>query len=204
MEKPLPPSRRDTTGTVVTVSSASMANLTTPMTSPSEATSPDSIDKEARADSQIFRSDPSLPALLSGASSVSADAEGEFLQRPGSVDGSSLIETADSLTPPAFDKEPIAGFPLEALESEDSAVQLHFASSLHGQNSSMYSSRAVEDEDSSDSDEGLVMATTKRKGPARDQTSQPLSRIATTARRRDTQTSVGSTETAKKIVVHSD
>ncbi|KAK6083570.1 serine threonine-protein kinase ssp1 [Seiridium cupressi] len=203
-EKPLPPSRRDTTGTIISASSTSIGNLMTPLTSPSEVTSPVSIDKETRQDSQIFRSDPSLPALLSGASSVSADAEGEFLQRPGSVDRPSLIETTDSLTPPAFDKETMAGFPLEAFGSEDSAVQLHFASSLHGQNSSMYSSRAVEDDDSSDSDEGLVMAKTKRKGPAKDQTSQPLSRIATSARRRDTQTSVGSTETAKKIVVHSD
>ncbi|KAH8198540.1 hypothetical protein TruAng_007319 [Truncatella angustata] len=203
-EKPPPPSRRDTTGTVITASS-STGNIATPMTSPSEVASPVSMGKGARENSQVFRSDPSLPALLSGASSVSADAEGDFLQRPGSVDPPSLIETADSLTPPAFDKEPITGFPLEALESEDSAVQLHLAASLRSHNSSsMYSSRAVEDDDSSDSDEGLVMAKTKRKGPIRDPTSQPFSRIATSARRRDTQTSVGSTETAKKIVVHSD
>ncbi|KAF3025666.1 hypothetical protein E8E14_013729 [Neopestalotiopsis sp. 37M] len=202
LEKPSPPSRRDTSGTVITARSGSIDNQTTPLTSPSEFTSPSSMSKEAREDSQIFRSDPSLPALLSGASSVSADAEGEFLQRPGSVDPASLH--ADSRTPPAFSKEPVAGFALETLDTEDSAVHLHFASSLHSQNSSIYSSRAVDDDDDSDSDEGLVMAKTKRKGPARDQTAQPLSRIATSARRRDTQTSVGSTETAKKINVYGD
>lgn len=204
-EKPPPPSRRNTAGTVITARSASIGNLTTPLTSPSEVTSPVSLDKSAREHSQIFRSDPSLPALLSGASSVSADAEGEFLLRPGSVDRTSHIETTDSLTPPAFDKEPIAGFPLEALEPEDSAIQLHLASSLRGRPaSSMYSSRAVADDDSSDSDEGLVMAKTKRRGVAKDHTSQPFTKIATSARRRDTQTSVGSTDTAKKVVVHSD
>ncbi|KAI1844195.1 hypothetical protein JX266_009679 [Neoarthrinium moseri] len=204
-EKPPAPSRRDTSGTVITWSS-SVGNLTTPLTSPSDVTSPVNINLEGRkGSSQIFRSDPSLPALLSGASSVSADAEGDFLLRPGSIDRPSLIETTDSLTPPAFEKEPIAGFPLEALENDDSAVQLHLASALHGQNASaMYSSRAIEDDDSSDSDEGLVMAKSKRKAPLKEQTGQTLGRIGTVAKRRDTQTSVGSTETAKKIMVHGE
>lgn len=208
MEKPSPPSRRDTSGTIITARSGSVDGQTTPLTSPSEFTSPVSMSKEARADSQIFRSDPSLPALLSGASSVSADAEGEFLQRPGSVDPASLIgANADSRTPPAFRKEPMTGYGLETLDTEDSTVQLHIASALRSSqnSSSAYSSRAVDDDDDSDSDEGLLMAPrTKRKGPARDPAAQSLSRIATSARRRDTQTSVGSTETAKKINVFSD
>ena len=49
-----------------------------------------------------------LPALLSGASSVSADPEGDFLLKPGSIDRPSLIDTTDSLTPPALLKEPMA------------------------------------------------------------------------------------------------
>lgn len=198
MEKPLPPSRSDTAGTVVTSSSASYGNINTPLTSPSVATSP-----VRKGDSPIYRSDPSLPALLSGASSVSADAEGDFLLRPGSVNRPSLIDTTDSLTPPALAKEPMSGFPLETLEDEH-AFHLRMASSRQAMRpSSVFSSQGVDDDDS-DSDEGLVMIKPRRRGASQDPTSQPPSRSNTHIKRRDTQTSVGSTETAKKVNMHAE
>ncbi|ORY56075.1 uncharacterized protein BCR38DRAFT_119571 [Pseudomassariella vexata] len=200
--RPPTPTRCDTGRTVITTSPASFDNIVTPLTSPSDVMSPISIaNLSSKQDgSQIFRSDPSLPALLSGASSVSADAEGDFLLLPGLVDRSSLLDTTDSLTPPALAKEPANEFPLvEDLEMEHT-LRLRLNQSPHGLGpSSIYSSRAVEDDDDdSDSDEGLVMAKPKRVAPPKD-----LSNI-TIPRRRDTQTSVSSTETAKKIIMRSD
>ncbi|KAK8086688.1 serine/threonine-protein kinase ssp1 [Apiospora phragmitis] len=116
-----------------------------------------------KGDSPIYRSDPSLPALLSGASSVSADTEGDFLLRPGSVNRPSLIDTTDSLTPPAMAKEPMAGFPLETLEDEH-AFHLRMASSTRAMRpSSVFSSQGVDDDDS-DSDEGVLMIKPRKKG----------------------------------------
>ena len=175
----------------------------TPLTSPSEVASPICTNEFAGRynDSHVFRSDPSLPALLSGASSVSADPEGEFLLRPGSVDRSSLIDTTDSLTPPALMKEPIAGFPLDELEHDS----LLFNRRHHGVTSSPRSTNAPdEDEYASDSDEGLVMASSKKKGPPRESAFSQTSRNLSTPRRRDTQTSVESTDTAKKVVMQSN
>lgn len=173
----------------------------TPLTSPSESTSPVGLGSlpGQDEDSPVFRSDPSLPALLSGASSISADAEGEFLLRPGSVDRPSLIDTTDSLTPPALTKEPISGFPLE----EDEHYQTLLLPQPHRSfaTSSFLTTRTVDDDDGSDSDEGLVMKP-KRRNPVKDHTSSPLGRTLS-AKRRDTQTSIGSTETAKKIIMQS-
>ncbi len=196
-----PRARGDTIGTTNS-SSASLGTMMTPLTSPSEVTSPVCITDLAgrHNDSQIFRSDPSLPALLSGASSVSADPEGEFLLRPGSVDRPSLIDTTDSLTPPALTKEPIAGFPLDELESDTFILgQPH-----RGLASSPLSARTIgEDENASDSDDGLVMARSRKKrGPPRESTLSQVERSLTTPRRRDTQTSIKSTDTAKKVVIH--
>ncbi|KAK6824856.1 serine/threonine-protein kinase ssp1 [Apiospora arundinis] len=199
MDRRLPPSRSDTAGTIKTSSSASFGNMTTPLTSPSEATSP-----VRKGDSPIYRSDPSLPALLSGASSVSADAEGDFLLRPGSVNRPSLIDTTDSLTPPALSKETRAGFPLETLEDEH-AFHLRMASSTHTmQQSSVFSSRGIDDDDSDSDDDGLLMIKPRRRGASQDPASQLQTRSNTHIKRRDTQTSVGSTETAKKVSMHGD
>ncbi len=52
-----------------------------------------------------------------------------------------------------------------------------------------------DDEDDSDSDDGLLMAKSKK--------TVPFSRDIM-ARRRDTNTSTESTDTAKKVVVHND
>lgn len=192
------PSRGDT-GTAATSASASTSTIMTPLTSPSESASPVSLPNLAgqSEDSHIFRSDPSLPALLSGASSVSADAEGDFLLKPGSVDHPSLIDTTDSLTPPALTKEPISGFPLE----DDEPYQTLLLPRPHRPlaTSSLLTTKAIDDEDGSDSDEGLVMKPKKR-NPIKDHNSSPLGRTLSNPKRRDTQTSIGSTETAKKIL----
>jgi len=116
---PSPPSRDETIPTGKSSSSTSMGAMTTPLTSPSESASPvyGSNSQVSKKDSSeqifTFQSDPSLPALLSSTSSVSADPEGDFLGNPGVVSRSSIVDTTDSLTPQALTKEPISGFPLE-------------------------------------------------------------------------------------------
>ncbi|GAP85675.1 putative serine threonine-protein kinase ssp1 [Rosellinia necatrix] len=211
LENPRPPSRVDTAGTLATSAStstgtsytpwtsASTGASYTPWTSPSAVASPISIDNLPQ---QIFRSDPSLPALLSGASSVSADAEGDFLLKPGSLDRPSLIDTTDSLTPPALGKEPAEGFPLRV----DERYQTILSRAPHKiKGSSLLSPNVVDDEEDSDtdSDGGLIMAKPTRRGPPKELANpQILGRMAN-PRRRDTQTSItsiGSTETAKKVV----
>lgn len=199
LEQTRPPSIEDPR-TAPMSTSTSTGTIMTPLTSPSESASPTSLTNLAgrNGDSHVFRSDPSLPALLSGASSVSADAEGEFLLKPGSVDRPSLIDTTDSLTPPALTKEPISGFPLD----DDDHFQTLLLPQPHRPlaTSSLLTTRAVDDDDGSDSDEGLVMKT-KRRNAARDNATSPLGRTLSNAKRRDTQTSIGSTETAKKIIL---
>ncbi|KAI0007976.1 kinase-like protein [Xylariaceae sp. FL0662B] len=200
LEHPQQSSSGDTTGTAATSASASTDSVVTPLTSPSEVASPiNTSNLMGHGDGlQVFRSDPSLPALLSGASSVSADPEGDFLLRPGSVERPSLIDTTDSLTPPAISKEPLTGFPLE----EDDPYRGLFLPRPHRSvNASLLSSKAVDDDDDgSDSDEGLVMRPKKR-GSVKEHTSSPIGRTLSSTKRRDTQTSISSTETAKKILM---
>ncbi|GAB1313603.1 hypothetical protein MFIFM68171_03813 [Madurella fahalii] len=224
---PLPLSRGETIATGKSSSSTSMGGLTTPLTSPSESASPiyglnGHMTKEVTDKMLAFQSDPSLPALLSSTSSVSADLEGEFLGSPGLVGRHSVIDTTDSLTPPAFAKEPVSGFPLESQEDAlaregavavkpyDSAARRPVGGNSPGQQ--RRGSRVqIDDDEDSDSDEGLVMASTKPKrktGEAsKDAVTSPsagrLMGIGS-ARRRDTNASIGSTETAKKVVVDSD
>ncbi|KAH7021152.1 kinase-like domain-containing protein [Microdochium trichocladiopsis] len=192
--------KRRTSSGVASGSSMSLGALTSSMTSPCDSTiSPGLTNYPGQShDSPVFRSDPSLPALLSGASSVSADAEGEFLVHPGQVDRASLVDTTDSLTPPAMCKEPLGEFPLEGFDDDHHTV-LFQSPQVRGKaptSAAALPSRAIEDEDEddSDSDEGIVMFKSKRKGPPKE---------LAISRRRDTQTSVGSTETAKKILMQS-
>ncbi|KAL2157831.1 hypothetical protein VTH06DRAFT_5100 [Thermothelomyces fergusii] len=230
---PLPPSRGDT-ATGPSSSSTSMGTLTTPMSSPSESASPiygfsNQITKEVADRMLAFQSDPSLPALLSSTSSVSADPEGEFLGHPGFVGLTSVVDTTDSLTPPAFAKEPITGFPLEMQDLED-AVPVKLDSStvcagaLAGDRfpTGRRGSRCQRDDDDgdneSDSDEGLTMARRRKKpaesptsvaggaSPRRDMQAQThgVERLVRNARRRDTTASVDSTETAKKAFADHD
>lgn len=195
---PRPPSRVHTADTLATSISASTGNSCTPLTSPTAMTSPISIENLPQ---QIFRSDPSLPALLSGASSVSADAEGDFLLRPGSLNSPSLLDTTDSLTPPALGKEPVEGFPLRV----DEQYQTLLPRPRHEYSSSTYLPPNVADDDEgsdTDSDGGITMAKPKRRTLPKEHTSFPMAQRVANPRRRDTQTSItsiGSTETAKKI-----
>ncbi|KAK1761270.1 Serine/threonine-protein kinase ssp1 [Echria macrotheca] len=217
MQRPRPPSREETIVTAVSSSSTSMGALaTTPLTSPSETASPIYMvnplsTKDITEQILAFQSDPSLPALLSSTSSVSADLEGEFLGNPGVVGQSSVIDTTESLTPPAFAKESISGFPLDAQEDVlQGAVPVKLDESVLGRPlqtaaESAASQQECEDGDGedSDSDDGLTMARRKKKSVV---SSEPhtMSRMVGAVRRRDTNASIGSTETAKKLIVDSD
>lgn len=167
----------------------------TSLTSPSDATSPISSVNLGSQD-KIFPSVPSLPALISGASSVSADTEGDFLQHPGFTyheePGFTADSTPETLTPPSMSKH----------STRDAEV----ATTSFAADDTIYLSPDVDDEgyigdgdipcpedDDSDSDEGLTMTTRKKsKIPA----------MGTLARR-GTNNSAGSTETAKKVVMES-
>jgi len=216
-QRPLPPSREETIVTAMSSSSTSMGALAaTPLTSPSETASPTFLANSASTKDiteQIlaFQSDPSLPALLSSTSSVSADLEGEFLGNPGVVGRSTVIDTTDSLTPPAFAKESVSGFPLDSQEDFQGAVPVRVKLDdrltrpfLSTSASSVASQEECEDGDGedSDSDEGLTMAKLKKT------VAQPdlncVGRLVSGSRRRDTNASIGSTETAKKVTVESD
>ncbi|KAK1832779.1 Serine/threonine-protein kinase ssp1 [Podospora conica] len=209
-EHPTPPSREETIATTMSSSSTSMRALVgTPLTSPSESASPLYVStgrsaKDTAEQILTFQSDPSLPALLSSTSSVSADPEGEFLLTPGVPGRSTAIDTADSLTPPALRKEPDSGFPLDAQEQVlAGAVPVKLDESVKRTPVVMPAQAPVaqeqcDDGEDSDSDEGLVMA--RRKKPIMASEAHSTSRYIK-ARRRDTNASVGSTETAKKVFV---
>ncbi|KAK4130340.1 kinase-like protein, partial [Trichocladium antarcticum] len=176
------PSRAETIATgKSSSSSASMGGLTTALTSPCEPASPiyglnTHMTKEVTDQMLAFQSDPSLPALLSSStSSVSADPEGEFLGNPGLVGRSSVTDTTDSLTPPAFAKESMSGFPLDVQDAVlDGAVSVKFdvrrrhvlntQPLAHTHAHAHHLDNDDEDSDSSsDSDDGLVMMAARPK-----------------------------------------
>lgn len=206
------PSRGETM-TTKSSSAESMEGLGTPLTSPSEVTSPVSALPSTTSTSErmlVFQSDPSLPALLSGASSVSADMEAELLCKPGIVSANpGLLETTDSLTPPAMNKEPASGFPIDQVFGHGPGMAsgqfaLHIDSGPRDSVSSTPVVRPTDDYDDEDnSDDGiLLMAKSKKKAMS---SSSGLPRPATfNPRRRDTNISIASTETAKKVLVHGD
>jgi serine/threonine protein kinase len=157
------------------------------MTSPSDATSPISSINLGSTE-QFYPSVPSLPALISGASSVSADPEGEMLQRPGVPQHPDHTftgyDTPDSVTPPALSKESTGMLP----DEEDDGY--------NGDKDPDMTCTMGDDSDS-DSDEGLTMGKRKpaKKSPSGDKSG--FKRLE----RRGTNNSVGSTETAKKVVM---
>ncbi|KAF4994936.1 hypothetical protein FGRMN_5486 [Fusarium graminum] len=198
--------RADTMPTTKSSSVDSMEALATPSTSPSEVTSPVSALLSTASTSErmlAFQSDPSLPALLSGASSVSADMEAELLCRPGIVSAHpQLLETTDSLTPPAFDKEPDS-YPIDQIYGNHNAMEsgslaVHLEGGARDSITSTPVARPVEDDfdddDGSDDDGILLMASSKKKPAQHTPRSQ-----APNPRRRDTNISIASTETAKKV-----
>ncbi|KAM0285814.1 hypothetical protein ACHAQH_001276 [Verticillium albo-atrum] len=204
-ENPPPVSRGSTMETCKSSRSTSMAGLATPLTSPSEVASPmSSSTYPSKEQMLVFQSDPSLPALLSGASSVSADQESEPVDSKLVSIHPDVLETTDSLTPPAFAKEPIAGFPIEHLQQHPSldsgviAVQLDVPSPLRSLASTPEMRPYDDYDDESDSDEGLVMAKSKKKKVS----TAHVDRTPFGVRRRDTNASIASTETAKRYAVN--
>ncbi|KAI5456549.1 hypothetical protein BGZ63DRAFT_366416 [Mariannaea sp. PMI_226] len=214
------PSRGETMTTAKSSSTESMEGFGTPLTTPSELTSPVSVmpsSSTTNASDRMlaFQSDPSLPALLSGASSVSADMEAELLGKPGIVSANpALLETTDSLTPPAINKEPASGFPMDqmfahapAMDSGPFSLHLEGGSGSRDSVTSTPVVRPVDDYDDEDgSDDGiLLMAKSKKKTMPPPPTNNGLPRPpAFNPRRRDTNISIASTETAKKVSVNGD
>ncbi|PTB72104.1 kinase-like protein [Trichoderma longibrachiatum ATCC 18648] len=191
------PSRRGTMDMAKTASTDSMDHLGTPLTSPSETASPVTTCPPANSASQrmlVFQSDPSLPALLSGASSVSADLEGELLQRPGTVDPQALLQTKDSLTPPAlvFDNSSsVEGVPLRVkIDGSGPTSDPRGASQQQHR-------KQEEDDNDDDSDDGLLLMAKSKKRPPVTTRHRPFE-----ARRRDTNLSnisTASDETARRV-----
>ena len=210
--------------------------VTTPLTSPSEAGSihatSDLPIKDGSEAISACQSDPSLPALLSGASSVSADPEGEFLGVPGVPSESSVLDaldTSDSLTPPAVLKEPISGFPLRLLGDDAQQIDLVEALAVPTADDNVskpstrrlsrhsYQNRSDDDclgrnASDSDSDEGLTMAKHNRKpsrqagaaGSSSERNGASHTHFAPAVRRRNTSMSIASIETIKRASVGSD
>lgn len=209
------PSRDETCSTTFSSNSTSGEAINTPWTSPSVVTSPVSysvctsqkdLTEAYSQQMSAFQSDPSLPALLSGASSVSADPEGEFLGvpgNPGAMNRGAFLETTDSVTPPALAKEPVAGFPLEAPEFEyaNGAVRIDDQEvESVGQSTPTPLPRSIDDDDDSDSDdELLIMGHRSKKSYAARGSPTSVGKVAYKSRRRNTNASVGSTDTAKKV-----
>lgn len=186
------PRTRNNTSSNTTASSrsASMDTVETTPTTPGDQVSPMTSCKTSSANVPsdhilAFQSDPSLPALLSGASSVSADLEGELLCRPGVVNTHPpLLETTDSMTPPAAGKDPHAGLPVEEQlgpsRSVDSGI-ISLPVAPHGR-------QEEEESDTDTEDEGLTMMSSRRKAAVP---------VKAHHGRRDTTASAGSADTAR-------
>lgn len=209
----------------------------TPLTSPSEVNNRSFVGsahhghrKGSSNAMMTFQSDPSLPALLSGASSVSADMEADYLCSPGVV-GPPL---ANNIVNNALGKE--AGVTLEQVWGSGGAIPVQLDSRRNASSDETKAERAArtpiatpvrgnsrnftDEEDDSDSDGGIIMMAKSKKKSApfsRDSTPLPGQSQSTAtpsahagraqahmARRRDTNTSIGSTDTAKKVSVNAE
>lgn len=208
---------QDRYGGQATVKSASTDSMevlgTTPLTSPSETTSPVATAPASKPTSEkilAFQSDPSLPALMSNASSVSADMEGELLGKPGVVSPQAplpgVAENSASLSKVdnGYTGEQAVFANAPAMESGPLAVQLD-PSTPHTPDTPAEpvadEQCPPEDEDEDGSDDGFwLMAKSKRKTLSPAPRKRPFE-----ARRRDTNLSnisVASDETAKRVVLH--
>lgn len=181
----------------------SLDGIGTPLTSPSETRSPVHAES-AKSTSEklvVFQSDPSLPALLSGASSVSADMEPELMGRPGRLgrQPSRPEESSEAVTPPALLTEPAVS-PIfnhtPAMESD--SLRLHLEHVRAQSDVDMDSSTPRLDEDDESDDGIFLMAKPKKKK------SSPTTAASRTRpignKRRDTGASTASNETAKKVL----
>lgn len=196
-------------------STDSMEALGTPLTSPSDTMSPVATAPTSKGTSEkilAFQSDPSLPALMSNASSVSADMEAELLGRPGIVPSQAPLPGAGEQ--PGSDsfakaengyvgEQPVFAN-ASAMESGPLAVQLDATAPLHPAEpvpDEHCPAEVPDDDDASDDDGFWLMAKSKKKtlSPA------PRRRPPFEARRRDTNLSnisVASDETAKRVILH--
>ena len=193
-----PPARQNVSATIKSSSSNSIGAMTSPRISPTTTTNPTTGQTKHQTDSMLnFKSDTSLPALLSGASSISADAEGEFLAMPGKVDRSLLIQSPDSLTPPAIVEETSTGFPVDRIEDQQNLGMPIDSQSLRRSVMSPklpQTAAASHDSDGeSETDEGFLMMGKGRKAQLKN------TFRACDSRHRDTNASIGSTDTAKKV-----
>jgi serine/threonine protein kinase len=177
-------------------SSVNSNSVESQFTSPSDVTSPISSTNLGSRE-QIFPSVPSLPALVSGASSVSADPEGEMLQQPGVVRVPEAVLTAEStpetVTPPLLSKQASKEGEAPGGIDDHGTILLSPDPDEEGYNGDGGTTCSVADDDS-DSDEGLTMTRSK-----------PKAKLVggSAMARRGTNGSVGSSETAKKVSVNS-
>jgi len=178
------------------------SQMTSQMTSPTDdLTSPSSSVNLGSKDQleQFFPSVPSLPALVSGASSVSADTEGDMLAYPGIVHDSS----PETLTPPSYrgkeqgsDRDGPTPMPTQ---SEDPFFfSPEDEEGYNGDGDTPARKQVIEEDSDDDSDEGLVM--TRRK-PKKQSTVTTTPKREVELVRRNTNGSTGSAGTAKKVVM---
>jgi [calcium/calmodulin-dependent protein kinase] kinase len=183
-------------------SSVNSNSIASQITSPSDVTSPISSDNLGSTD-QFYPSVPSLPALISGASSVSADTEGEMLQPPGSIKppdhGITTYSTPETLTPPSLSKQTSIETETSHVTTANDAILLSPDEDDEGYNGDGDMPFTANDDDS-DSDEGLTMSRRKPKPKSPITETRPGLKMT---ERRGTNASVGSTETAKKVVIES-
>ncbi|KAG5978474.1 hypothetical protein E4U55_006172 [Claviceps digitariae] len=184
-------------------SMGSLDGIGTCWASPSDTTRPIHVDSAEYPSEQIhvFRSDPSLPALLSGASSVSADMEAELLSRPGRVRRqlSHPEGFSEAVTPPTLLKEPaVSPIFKHTPAMESGSLQLHLEHHQSGQCEEDIDSSTPHVEEDDDNDDGIfLMATSKKKSlPTNAAGTRPFMN-----KRRDTGASTASDETAKRVAV---
>ena len=194
----------------------SIEGLGTPLTNVSEATSPvdtgmemESPSKDASQQLSLFQSNPSLPALLSNASSVSADMDAEVMAHTAvmSDQSSRYAASGGAVTPPALAKD-TNGIHLDSfLENTPSVgsdtLRLHLEPVSPSQLTTIGPDTTTPgEEEDDDSDDGLLLMASKKKKSSASPTSshgRPFE-----AKRRDTSMSTASTETAKKVPVYGD
>ncbi|KAH8589938.1 hypothetical protein B0O99DRAFT_314999 [Bisporella sp. PMI_857] len=171
-------------------STVNSAELVSQVNSPSEIVSPIS-SLNVSSQENIYPSVPSLPGLVSSGSSICAEPEYDVLQEPGIVSPQSMLNTTstpETITPPSLSHQTSINE-----ERSESEPEYHHNIEDNGYNGGDEDTTMIGDndeDDDSDSDEGILMMSKKRLVP-----------IMAPIPRRGRNASVGSTETAKKMVM---
>ncbi|KAL2073930.1 hypothetical protein VTL71DRAFT_11256 [Oculimacula yallundae] len=198
--------KQEATQRVQSCSSVNSNFMESQMTSPSNiasnVTSPLSSVNMGSQD-QFYPSVPSLPALISGSSSVSADPEGDMLQCPGTIQqpeyGITGDDTPEARTPPSLSKQVSSDAEIPTTNEDTIVLSPDEDVGYHGDGDHTFTAN---DDSDSDSDEGLTMTRSKPKSQSTtSSTGSPAKIGLRKLERRGTNGSVGSTETAKKIVI---